>query len=293
MSTTNTIHAPIGADNTLPPTDRSLDRLRAHYEIEKELAAKLMDSTREQRRTLYSSLYNELFMRVPDHPQLVNKESVENRRKYVDEQLKLLGQFLQPSMKLIEIGPGDCTLAIRACSLVRQVYAVDVSSEITRRSDLPKNFELYLSDGVTVPSPPGGVDVVYSNQLMEHLHPEDASAQLNNVVSALASGGAYVCVTPNRLTGPHDISVFFSDVAQGFHLKEYTASELIDSFKAAGFKKVQVYAAIKDRYFALPHFIVRSAESILERSSAATRRKLSKLVPFRWLSTICMVGRKG
>ena len=36
----------------------------------------------------------------------------------------------------------------------------------------------------------------------------------------------FICLTPHRSTGPHDMSKYFGDVATGFHLKEYTNKEL-------------------------------------------------------------------
>lgn len=45
---------------------RTYEELKEHYEIEKELAEGLRNSTKEQRRKLYSSVYDELFERI--HP---------------------------------------------------------------------------------------------------------------------------------------------------------------------------------------------------------------------------------
>jgi hypothetical protein len=53
---------------------RSPERIRHHYEVEKELASKLRSASREQRRELYSKVYEELWKRVPDHPMLTRKE---------------------------------------------------------------------------------------------------------------------------------------------------------------------------------------------------------------------------
>ena len=39
---------------------------------------------------------------------------------------------------------------------------------------------------------PGSVDVAYSDQLMEHLHPDDALVQLTNVVRAQAGRSIYL-----------------------------------------------------------------------------------------------------
>ncbi len=42
--------------------------LRQHYEVEKELADRLRHATREERRILYGTVYDELYQRVPHHP---------------------------------------------------------------------------------------------------------------------------------------------------------------------------------------------------------------------------------
>lgn len=117
-----------------------------------------------------------------------------------------------------------------------KVYAIDVCDAITARSDRPANFELAMSDGTNVPVPAGSVDLAYSNQLMEHMHSDDAASQLGNIARALRPGGRYICLTPHRLQGPCDVSQFFDDdVATGFHLKEYTYAELDRLFYHAGF----------------------------------------------------------
>ena len=272
---------------------RSVARLRAHFDIERELALRLRDASRGERRVLYAAVYDELFRRVPDHPQLLKRTSGEERQRDVDGQMRLLGRFLHPAASLIEIGPGDCALAIAACRQVRTVFAVDVSAEIAPRSGLPPNFELHLSDGVSVPHPPGGADIIYSNQLMEHLHPEDALEQLRNIHAALAPGGRYLCVTPNRLTGPHDISRYFGEEARGFHLKEYSARELMALFRQAGFERPEVHALIHGRYRRVPAWMVSPLEGLLEHSPAPLRRKLAALPPWRWFSTLSVVARKS
>lgn len=277
------------------PPARTPARLRAHYEIERELAARLRHSTRTQRLGLglYATLYDELFRRVPDHPQLTERQSPQTRQALVAGQMKLLSPLLRPQATLMEIGPGDCALSLRACTLVRRVVAVDVSAEITRRTDLPDNFALVLSDGISVPRPEGGADVVYSHQLMEHLHPEDAKDQLHNIHQALAPGGVYVCVTPSRYSGPHDISRFFSTQAEGFHLKEYSATELFRLFREAGFARTQVHALINGRYRRVPGWAVRAVEAVLAHSPQALRQRLIRQAPARWFATLSIVGHKA
>jgi predicted SAM-dependent methyltransferase len=121
-----------------------------------------------------------------------------------------------------------------------------------------------LSDGVSVPVPPGSVNVAYSYQLMEHLHPEDAFEQLENIYAALAPGGLYICITPNRLSGPHDISYYFDNEATGFHLKEYTTWELSRLFKRAGFSQTSAYVGFRDKRAGVPPFSVGFCEAVLD-----------------------------
>ncbi len=106
------------------------------------------------------------------------------------------------------------------------VHAIDVSPTIVEMTDLPANVHVHLSDGREIPVADGSIDLAYSNQLLEHLHPDDALTQTSNVFAALRPGGAYVCLTANRLSGPHDISMYFDPEATGFHLREYTTRDL-------------------------------------------------------------------
>src|SRR3712207_8321428 len=68
---------------------------------------------------------------------------------------------------------------------------------------------------------------LFRSQLMEHLHPEDAAEQLANIARALAPGGVYVCVTPNRLYGPSDISMYFDDVRSEEHTSELQSRQYL------------------------------------------------------------------
>jgi cyclopropane fatty-acyl-phospholipid synthase-like methyltransferase len=244
------------------PGDRTAAQLWEQYQVEKELAAKLYNASPLERRKLYSSAYDELFRRIPHHGQLTRKLSPEQRAQYVSLQLRLLGRFLKPSTTLLEIGAGDCSLSLQVASRVRKVYALDVSNFITQGIDVPDNFELILSNGVSVPVPAGSITLAYSNQLMEHLHPEDAAEQLTNIFNAIAPGGAYVCITPNRLTGPHDISRYFDNVAKGFHLKEYTVAELRQILRDTGFRRTVQYARLRGAYLPIPAWFTRFVEGI-------------------------------
>jgi SAM-dependent methyltransferase len=271
---------------------RTPAQLLEHYQIEKELATRLRTAPRGQRGPLYRAVYDELYQRVPHHPQLTRKSSPDLTQQAVAPQVRLLRQFVGPQSRVLEIGPGDCELSVSLAQLASQVYGLDVSEEITSRSSLPSNCKLILSDGTSVPLPADSVDVAYSNQLMEHLHPDDALAQLQGIFRCLRPGGVYICITPNRLNGPHDVSRHFDLVATGFHLKEYTAGELTRLFRKVGFRRVHSLVGRKGVFVPMPLWPVLALEAGLSLMPVKARRTVALTAPCRALLGVRLVATK-
>jgi SAM-dependent methyltransferase len=269
---------------------RTREQIEEHYRIERELADRLRRASREERRKLYAVVYDELLTRVAHHPMLTRKASPEESALAAVRQMNLLCQFLSPDKVFLEVGPGDCALSFAVCPHVKKVYAVEVSATISYAHQVPDNFELILSDGCSIPLPEQTVDVVYSNQLMEHLHPEDALEQLRAIHKVLRPGGVYLCLTPDRLTGPHDISFGFDEEPTGFHLKEYTAGELAELFRSVGFRNVQAVMAIRNRFFTMPVGLYRFWELFIALVPGTFRRRHREAIPFRLFLDLRMVG---
>jgi SAM-dependent methyltransferase len=239
-------------------------------------------------------VYNELFLRVPDHPQNVWKADQATQRRRCERQLGLLRGFLRPESVYLEVGAGDCYLAMAVAGGVRHAYAVDVSEAITRGNGCPANFSLLLSDGTSIPVPTESVDVAYSNQLLEHLHPDDAVHHLQEVYRALAPGGVYICATPHRFSGPQDVSGYFEAEATGFHLKEYTYAELRALFRRVGFACTRARADVRRRFFRVPETLVLGLEASLGALPRGVRKRLANSFPLRPLfRCIIIVGWKG
>ncbi|ASC70764.1 putative S-adenosylmethionine-dependent methyltransferase [Halomicronema hongdechloris C2206] len=268
-----------------PADTRSWDDLRHHYLIEKELANRLRHSTRTERieHHLYTTLYDELFRRVPHHSQR-SRKATDFTRYLINQRVDLITHFnpsSQGKSTLLDIGCGDGHLVKAASPHFQTVYALDVSAEIVKQTQLPDNATLVLSNGVDIPVPAASVDTAFSHQLMEHLHPDDAVEQLQAIFNSLKPGGCYICITPNRLCGPHDISKHFDAAATGFHLKEYTVSELYSIFKQANFAKVLLCKISgRSRVFTLtlnPVIVqgFRLVEAIVERQPRQRRHKIA------------------
>jgi len=271
---------------------RTLEQLREQYEVEKELANRLRNASREERRYLYTALYDEFYRRVPHQSQLTRKKDSKAQLVIAFKQMRLLKRFLNPESTFLEVGPGDCSLSLEVAKHVRKVYAIDVSREITKDVALSQNFELIISDGYSVPVPENSISIAYSSQLMEHLDPRDALDQLQNIYKALTPGAIYICITPNRLTGPHDISKYFDKVSTGFHLKEYTVTELCNLFRKVGFSKISSYIGARGIYIKFPLFLIKFCEKLLIVLPLSLRRRIASTLPFRMLLNINIVGEK-
>ena len=266
--------------------------IKNHYDIEVFLADRLRNAESNERKNLYKTVYNELFNRVPKHPQLIDKKTSDKRLKRVASEMILINSFISKKTVFLEIGAGDCALSKEVSKVVQKVVSIDVSPEIFNNLKLPNNVQTKLTDGINIPAKCNTIDIVYSNQLMEHLHPDDALENVKNIYISLRKNGKYICITPNKFNGPHDVSKFFDLEPKGLHLKEYTNKELIKIFKNAGFSKLKTYFYIRDELFNCPIFIVLFLEMVLLLLHSSLRIYFAKLMPFRELLGIRMVAIK-
>lgn len=244
---------------------RPLERLREEYDFECILHNRLMSATQQERKHLYTKVYDELLRKFPDNGMLAHKLDKNLSKRQVRNAMRILRPWLRKNLKFLEIGPGNCSLSFEVCKHVEKVYGVDVSYELTENEMNPKNFKLIISDGTSVPIDPNTIDLAYSNQYMEHIHPEDMVEQLENIFAALKHGGIYICRTPHKQSGPHDISKWFSETTDGMHLIEYTYNDLNSIFRRIGFKKVKAIIGARGYYipFPLPIFLVIFLEKML------------------------------
>ena len=266
----------MGKSNIQPK--RTLEQLRNHYEVEKELAARLRNASRSERPLIYATMYDDLFRRVPDHSRLLTREDPVTTQKKVRRLFRLARRVVTTSTTFLEFGAGDCRFAFAMCPHVNKVYAVDIADQIGTVERVPENFTFIKYDGYNLSLPDGSIDVAFSHQLIEHLHPEDTELHFQLIGRILRRGGYYLFTTPHRLSGPADISRHFSDTADGFHLKEWTYVELVQLLKKTGYSDSQVYRFFKGRPARVPKQIPLSLEQIVGAFPRRFGRKVSKLL---------------
>jgi SAM-dependent methyltransferase len=271
---------------------RSPERLLAHYRVERRLADQLRRAPdAEARRRIFATMYEDLFREVPDHPRLHARDAAAaERAREIDWDLAQLRPYLERGCTFLEVGAGDCALSERVAEGARVVYAVDVSDQSGRK--LPKNVKLVITDGTSIDVPAGTVDLAFSDQLMEHLHPDDARAQLANIHRALRPGGVYLCITPNRFYGPSDISAYFEDEPQGFHLREYSVRELAGILREAGFGRLRTYVGARGWFMRFPRILLEALELALGILPAKARRRIAGTKPMRALLGIRIAAVK-
>ncbi|MCP4574591.1 MAG: class I SAM-dependent methyltransferase [bacterium] len=271
------------------PPGRTVEQVWNHFQIEKAIAERLMAADREERRVIYATMYDELFRQVPDHPRLSRRRDesrtdLANAGKY-----SLLDRFLDPSLTYVEFAPGDCRFAYRVAGEVERVIGVDISDQREPEQLSPVNFELVVYDGYDLGViPENSVDLVFSDQLLEHLHPEDAVLHFDTIHRILRPGGRYVFRTSHLFTGPHDISRYFCHEPQGFHLQEWTFRKMARLIRERGYSRFAPLLSGHGYVRSVPYVLFALEEMILDALPKALRAGIAKYV----VPSVCGVAIK-
>lgn len=262
----------------LPP-NRSFEQVLNHYLVEKSIAENLKKSSRAERRHIQATMYDELFRKVPDHPRLTRRQSVELTSNSNKSKFSHVSRFLNESSVFVEFAPGDCKFAFEVAERVSYVFGVDISDQRNPADISPDNFRLIVYDGYNLKEiDDNSVDLVFSDQLIEHFHPEDTKLHFQLVRRILKVGGKYIFNAPHRLTGPHDISQYFSYEAEGFHLKEWTYTELNGMLMNLGYSQFHTYWRGKGVNIKMPYAYYAVSELVLGSIPKMYMRNIARLL---------------
>ena len=219
-----------------------------HWELEKSLTKELLESSSEKRWEVFELCYSKLYSEL----KWLNLPADSNNRlpsfELYKNWLYLIGS---PPKKIYEIGSGQGELISSLASYGFKCKATEITRERGQKcvSGHP-NLSWGISDGVHLErfESPNSYDAVISNQVIEHLHPDDLFDHFKGVLSILSAGGGYIFATPHLYVGPSDISrVFKYEKPMGMHLKEYTYQELKKLLEQAGFENVCAILVVPQR----------------------------------------------
>jgi SAM-dependent methyltransferase len=260
------------------------DMIMEHWELERRLTDDLRASTSETRATTFERCYSDLYHGVP-----WLREGSQGGDRLAEDALWPV--LIGPAPKEVyEVGSGDGSLARFLADAGYTVRATEITSE---RGDRRESARLSwgITDGVHLDdfASPASYDAVVSNQVVEHLHPDDLGVHLRSVRRLLRPGGRFAFATPHAYTGPHDISrVFELDRPAGMHLREYTYGELNRALLDAGFTQVdsplRVPHSVRARLQGRPDPILSAAylrylialESGIARLSSPRRQRVAR-----------------
>lgn len=223
----------------------------AQFEFERILRDRILSSLKKDREAIVERAYTELFERFPDHSVfLTTREEAKRKGKLGSG---LIMPLSKPGSNVLEVGCGRGDVLMALAERGRICTGTEISShmlELCNRLDV----KIVRGSADSLYFPSGSFDVVFSQEVLEHLHPEDVPRHFAEAFRVLRPNGILAVETPNRRTGPQDISRGFTCVAGGLHLKEWTIRELIQQFQKAGFVKIRGLLA--------PQFIARRSEAI-------------------------------
>jgi 2-polyprenyl-3-methyl-5-hydroxy-6-metoxy-1,4-benzoquinol methylase len=167
----------------------------------------------------------------------------------IDLYLKIAGSA---PLDVLDVGCAQGTLALRLAEQGHRVTAIDLRSEFLEyaRSRHTHGDVRFLQANVLTDEIAGSYDLVFANQLVEHLvYPRELLARLRN---NLRAGGRLAVTTPNGnylrggLPSFHELGdprkwehLQFTADGDG-HFFAYRAEELVEIFQSSGFMDVTV-----------------------------------------------------
>lgn len=222
-----------------PDADLTEEQILRHWELERRLTRELVESSPENRWETFERCYSTLYGELAWLNELCGAAWGGTGGPPAADWTFLIGP---PPRRVYEIGSGKGRLI---SALAERGY-VCKGTEITRErgekwvAEHP-SLSWGVTDGVHLDrhEPPGTYDAVVSDQVIEHLHPDDVFEHLRSAHAILRSGGRYAFATPNAIVGPADVSrVFGATRPMGMHLREYTYREMRRLLHGAGFHGV-------------------------------------------------------
>lgn len=211
-------------------------RRRAQFELERQLRRRILDSSKQERSEVAAQVYEELFSKFPDHSAF--QVTPEQRRRIGWKQAGMINPLTKPGSHILGVGCGRGDVLEALADMGCTCVGLEPSRHMIEICRQSARFEMVWGTADRLDFPDETFDVVFSQQVIEHLHPEDVPDHFAESFRVLRSGGVLSVETPNRRTGPQDVSRGFVPEAEGLHLKEWFVGELIREFRQAGFVRV-------------------------------------------------------
>jgi SAM-dependent methyltransferase len=206
------------------------------FQFEKNARQRLLSTTRDNRKQVFEEVYGSFYEQFGEDVASESEEKLSHKLKW---QSLLFSPLVSAGAKVLELGCGKAALLKKLAK--SGITCVGIDAHVRDPSENTDNLCFIQGDIVDLDV---GIDtrfdLIYSDQVIEHLHPEDVSLHFQNVKKLLKENGRYAFSLPSSLIGPGDVSAHFGcKTAEGLHLKEWRYNELWPVLKNAGYTNVK------------------------------------------------------
>jgi SAM-dependent methyltransferase len=253
--------------------EKSNHMRRAQYEYEKILRYKILDSSPETRTKATIDAYMELFEKFPEHD--VFQLDVAGRLRAGILGAGIILPLTLPGQTVLEVGCGRGDVIAHLARKGLRCVGTEPSSHMIDICLDDANVKIFCGTADHLEFPDESFDIVFSQQVIEHMHPDDVPKHFMESYRVLKEGGILSIETPNRTTGPQDVSRGFAKIAEGLHLKEWDVTELVAEFQRAGF--------VCPRGVFFPQFMVRRSKILFRLSTVPIVIKQIENTLLKWI----------
>lgn len=262
---------------------RSLMELQ--WQEERAFARRLLDSPKgsDERGRLFAHAYDTvttILARIVDPVSGKLEMGFDRRYARLVQDLLAARQRRNPGRvaRLFEIGYGCGAMLDTVHRAGYDAAGIEVSAAMREQamSRLPTDCHdrLHLGSLLEFQLEQGdpGFDVIFWNDVLEHLVPDETNDFLRQAHRLLAPGGCLVTITPNWHMRPADVTADFCPPrteAVGLHLKEYKLGEVTSMLHRAGFARV-----------ATPLFVTRQRMYLAGNGLAGAKRCFEPMLEF-------------
>jgi 2-polyprenyl-3-methyl-5-hydroxy-6-metoxy-1,4-benzoquinol methylase len=256
-----------------------------HYETEKQYARQILETRKgsDERRQLFQHAYSDVIGNIIERYDPGGGET-----NYTDTVVGIVKSLLsssKPETKIFDLGCGSGHLLVALAKDGFNVYGIDVSeaSIVEAKRDLApfaKSDRVQHGDVLDY-KPPTKFDVIVMDNVIEHLVPDETADILAKCYEMLDEEGYLIVLTPHSFSGPHDVSKHFLPFgakAEGFHLKEFSFTDMNQSLMNAGFQEVWGFP-FHPRLLGKYHLTPRPSEWAARKSMMLEKVALSGPLP--------------
>ncbi len=222
-------------------TGKTEEWLEHFYRVESYYAQQILSSPKNSidRERLFQKGYSEITKILDTY----NPGGGETH--YTDLVVALIQKRIDKGGHILDLGCASGNLVYELAILGYEIEGIDVSDELIQKAkdklgSISKSRSVSQSDVMSY-TPQKIFDCVVMDNVIEHFHPDSVDDILQKCHAMLKDDGYVIILTPHRFSGPHDISKHFLPLgseAKGFHLKEFSFTDLYKHLEQAGFRTV-------------------------------------------------------